>query len=115
MKRCGRSVPAGPAMTPQASSGWSALACATIRARSDALIVSMTGSVARAPPGSGQRLDQALLEVGQPVVDPHVGGPRVGRVDPVADLLEIVGDAEPHPEGQPDVVQRPQPGLGVGL
>src|ERR1019366_3138619 len=44
-RRSGRSLPAGPAMTPHASSGWSARACATILARSPAEMISMPASV----------------------------------------------------------------------
>src|SRR4249919_2497444 len=40
IKRSGRSLPAGPAITPQASSGWSARAWATILSYSEREMVS---------------------------------------------------------------------------
>src|SRR5450432_3566814 len=113
MNRSGRSLPAGPAITPQASSGWSARACARISAWSTRLIVSMDASVAR--PRSGQCVHQALLEVRQPVVDPHVGRTGISGVNLAATLIEIVGDAKTHPKREPDIVERTQPRLRVGL
>src|ERR1700760_662686 len=53
MNRSGRSLPAGPAMTPQASSGWSARAWATILSWSSRRIDSMRMSLMGAAPGGG--------------------------------------------------------------
>src|SRR5580658_767523 len=109
MNRSGRSVPAGPAITPHASSGWSARACDTILSRSAGWSVSMCQRVLP------ERAYQRLLQVGEPVVDPQVGRPGIGRVEILAALRGVLGDLQPHPEGQPDVVQRTQPDLRVLL
>src|SRR5580700_5857749 len=117
MKRSGRSWPAGPAITPQASSGWSARACATILSRSAGWSVSMDPSVPSGPgPRPGRRAgwiclpegpDEGLLQEREPVVDPHVRGAGIGRVEVLHPGLEVLGDRQPDPEGQPDVVERP--------
>src|SRR5580693_7802990 len=109
MNRSARSVPAGPAITPHASSGWSARACDTILSRSAGCSVSMSSSVLP------ERTYQRLLQVGEPVVDPHIGRPRVGRVEILGALCGVLGDLQPHPESQPDIVQRAQPDLPVLL
>src|ERR1022692_1415103 len=113
MNRSGRSCPAGPAITPHASSGWSARACAMILACSAPLIVSMDASVTG--PRSGQRVHQGLLKVGQPVVDPHIGRTRIGRVDLAAWLGEVIRDVKTDAKREPDIIQRAQPRLRVGL
>src|SRR5579875_435843 len=106
MKRSGWSLPAGPAMTPQAASGWSARACATILSWSALLRESMRSSLA-------EGLNQALLDVAEPGVDLERGGPRVERVELAPLVLELLGHPEPDAEGDADVVQGPQPGLGL--
>src|ERR1700733_2489866 len=108
MNRSGRSLPAGPAITPQASSGWSARACATICARSPAEMVSMQRRLT-------ERFDEAVLQVGQPLVDPDVGRPGVARGQVLGQVLLLVGDPEPDAQGEADVVQRLQPVLALGL
>src|SRR6201996_7341360 len=126
MKRSGRSLPAGPAMTPQASSGWSARAGATILSWSSRLRESMRSSLmGPKPPGAlgglrprGQRclaegLNEAFLDVAEPGVDLERGGPRVERVELAPLVLELLGHPEPDAEGDADVVQGPQPGLGL--
>src|ERR1700760_306644 len=106
MNRSGRSLPAGPAMTPHASSGWSARACATILSWSSRRIDSMYSSLA-------EGLNQALLDVTEPGVDLERGGPGVERVELAPLVLELLGHAEPDPQRQAHVVQRPEPGLGL--
>src|SRR2546423_12831071 len=53
MNRSGRSLPAGPAMTPQASSGWSARAWATILSYSEREMVSTINEHMRGSRGPG--------------------------------------------------------------
>src|ERR1700733_12757840 len=115
MKRSGRSWPAGPAITPQASSGWSARACAMILSRSAEWSVSMGPRVAaaagergRAAGARGRRaiaaggwlregVDQRRLQEREPVVDPHVRGAGIGRVEVLHPGLEVLGDRQPDP------------------
>src|SRR5690348_14536917 len=111
MNRSGRSLPAGPAMTPQASSGWSARACAMIFSCSSGAIVSMDASVTRAP--SPQRAHQGVLDVAEPVIDLEVGRTRVRPAGSLHLILVVLGDAQHRPDGEPDVVQRAQPRLRV--
>src|SRR3984957_7344137 len=108
INRSGRSLPAGPAMTPQASSGWSARACASICARRAALIVSMLRRLA-------ERFDQAVLQVGQPLIDPDVRRPRITGRPALGQTLLFIGDPQPDAQRQPDVIQRLQPLLALGL
>ena len=56
---------------------------------------------------------KALLDDAEPVVDLERGRARVERIQLVPLVLELLGHPEPDPEGEPDVVQRPQPGLGL--
>src|SRR5258708_26793036 len=111
MNRSGRSLPAGPAITPHASSGWSARAWATIFARSAGSSVSMDLRVAGRP--SPERVYQGLLEVGQPVVNPEISRTRVLRIQPRQTLLEVLGDRKAHAEREPDIIDGAQPGLRV--
>src|SRR5690242_9785486 len=110
MNRSGRSLPAGPAMTPQASSGWSARAWATILSYSERGIVSMfselTGLLLH-------RLDEGLLHRTEPGVHLERAPLRVVRLQPPPLLLELLGHAEPDAEREPDVVQRLEPGQGL--
>src|SRR5687768_8016187 len=96
MCRVGRSLPAGPATTPQASSGWSRRAWATISSRIALSMVSTSASLPCARPvvdvamvtrvdtcrdhartqrygrgsaGLGQRVEQGFLQVAQVRVD----------------------------------------------
>src|ERR1035438_2236764 len=111
MNRTGRSLPAGPASTPQASSGWSWRAWATIASCSSRGMVSMITEVTV----SGQGLHQRLLDRAEPGVHLVRGPLRVIRLQPAPLLLELLGDAQPDPEGEPDVVQRLQPRQGLIL
>src|SRR5262249_20218772 len=113
MNRSGRSLPAGPAITPQASSGGSALAWAMIAARSAPGMVSTHASLLGTAPAreSGQRPHQGFLEERQPVVHVDIGRARIVRPDVLRPVVEVVGDLEAYAQSQPDVVQGPQPGL----
>src|SRR4029079_10300071 len=112
MNRSGRSLPAGPAMTPQASSGWSVRAWATILSYRARGIVSMfnelTGLLLH-------RLDEGLLHRTQPGVHLERAPLRVVRLQLSPLLLELLGHAEPDAEREPDVVQRLEPGQGLVL
>src|SRR6266581_8187481 len=112
MKRSGRSLPAGPASTPQASSGWSARAWATILSYRTRGIVSMihelTGRLVH-------RLNKGLLDGAEPGVHLERAPLRVILLQPRPLLLELLGDAEPDAEREPDVVQRLEPGQGLVL
>src|SRR3984893_9757953 len=111
MNRSGRSLPAGPAITAHASSGWSARAWATIFARSAGSSVSMDLRVAPLP--LPQRVHQGLLQVGQPVVNPEISRTRVLRIQPRQSFLEVLGDRKAHAEREPDIIDGAQPGLRV--
>src|ERR1700680_2604196 len=111
MNRSGRSLPAGPAIPPHASSGWSARAWATIFACSAGSSVSMDLRVAGRP--SPQRVHQGLLEVGQPVVTPEISRTGGLRIPPRHSLLKVLGDRKAHAEREPDIIDGPQPGLRV--
>src|SRR5580693_10732075 len=104
MNRSGRSLPAGPASTPHASSGWSRRAWATIWSCSARGMLSMGLMI------SAERLDERLLHRAQPGVHLERGPLRVvlGQLPPL--LLEVLGDPEADAEGEPDVVQRLEPG-----
>src|SRR6201996_8359683 len=106
MNRSGRSLPAGPAMTPHASSGWSARACATILSWSSRRMDNMRLTLA-------EGLNEGLLDVAEPGVDLERGGPGVDRVELAPLVLELLGHPQPHAEREPDVVEGPQPGLGL--
>src|SRR6266446_2902654 len=115
MNRSGRSLPAGPAITPHASSGWSARAWATILSYSPRPIVSMRARLPAAPrqEWSPQRVHQALLRAGKPVVDGEHGITGIIRLDPAHLLVHVLRDAETNPEREPYVVDRAQPDLGL--
>src|SRR5689334_588704 len=130
MNRSGRSLPAGPAMTPQASSGWSARAWATILSYRARGIVSMFNELTGGTGGSGfrppedsraltglllHRLDEGLLHRTQPGVHLERAPLRVVRLQLSPLLLELLGHAEPDAEREPDVVQRLEPGQGLVL
>src|SRR5271165_7303842 len=125
MNRSGWSLPAGPASTPQASSGWSARAWATIWSYSARGIVSTRTSLRPHPasqrsaseggwgggwgPGGErglvERLDQRLLHRAEPGIHLERGPLRIIRLQPRPLVLEVLGDAQPDPEREPDVVQ----------
>src|SRR5580693_5004571 len=125
MNRSGRSRPAGPASTPQASSGWSARAWATILSYSAREIVSTSNEHTAMPPPASQRaaggylllqsLHERLLHRAEPGVDLERGPLRVVRLQLTPLLLELLGDAEPDPERELDVVQRLEPRQGLVL
>src|SRR6478752_6385238 len=122
MNRSGRSLPAGPAITPQASSGWSARAWATILSYSEREMVSTINEHTRgsrgAEPPAGlllHRLDEGLLHRTQPGIHLERAPLRVVRLQLSPLLLELLGHAEPDAEREPDVVQRLEPGQGLIL
>src|SRR5215471_6227651 len=108
MNRSGRSLPAGPASTPQASSGWSARAWATILSYSERGMVSTKTSLR----GLRKSLDQGFLHRAEPGVHLERAPLRVVRLEPSPLCLELLGHAEPDAEREPDVVQRLEPGQG---
>src|SRR5580704_12173139 len=112
MNRSGRSLPAGPASTPQASSGWSARAWATILSYRARGIVSMINELKGL---SAERLDQGFLDGAEPGVHLERAPLRVVRLQPSPLLLELLGDAEPDAEREPDVIQRLEPRQGLVL
>src|SRR5262252_3606696 len=112
MNRSGRPVPVGPAITPQASSGWSARACAMTWSSRPREIVSMPVMViGNGLRGSRQGQDQALLQVGQPLVDPGIGRTGIVGRQLVDAAVEVVGDSKAHAEREPHVIERAQPRL----
>src|SRR5690349_22989664 len=112
MNRSGRSLPAGPAITPQASSGWSARAWATILSYSEREMVStineLTGLLLH-------RLDEGLLHRTEPGVHLERAPLRVVRLQTSPLLLELLGHAEPDAEREPDIVQSLEPGQRLVL
>src|SRR3954470_548697 len=107
--RSGRSVPAGPAMTPQASSGWSRRACATTASYRSWRSSNTQGRLRR---GSAAEHggDQRLLQLAEPVVEQVDGDPRVVRGQLVELLAPVLGDVEAGAEQQPHVVDGLHPG-----
>ena len=63
----------------------------------------------------GERLDQGLLEVADPLVDVVRLGPRVLVRQRGPDLLVVLLDLEPGGQREADVGEGPQPGLGGRL
>src|SRR6266566_6062921 len=112
MNRSGRSLPAGPAITPQASSGWSARTWATILSYSEREMVSMIDELTRV---LVHGLDEGFLDGAEPGVHLERAPLRVVRLEPAPLLLELLGHAEPDAEREPDVVQRLEPGQGLVL
>src|SRR4051812_13121603 len=129
MSRVGRSLPAGPATTPQASSGWSRRAWATIASTIALSMVSTRSHYRAVSRARGwqcpqrplldlrQRVEQRLLQVAQVGVDAELedpAGSRIVQYRVVQLLAEIrVGrDAEPGAHRQAGVVDGAQPGLG---
>src|SRR5207344_3450377 len=118
MNRSGRSLPAGPAITPQASSGWSARAWATILSHRARGMVSTMNEHTRGSGGGGSlglvhRLDEGLLDGTEPGVHLERAPLRVVRLQLPPLLLELLGHAEPDAEREPDVVQRLEPARGL--
>src|SRR4051812_23959754 len=97
-------------MTPQASSGWSRRACATIASAM---------SRGRDSTRSGYRAwlqarDQRLLQPAEPAVDGGDLRTRVVRIEiALAEVEGVLRHVEPRPEHQPDVVEPPQPRVRV--
>src|SRR6266567_4272642 len=112
MNRSGRSLPAGPAITPQASSGWSARTWATILSYSEREMVSMIDELTRV---LVHGLNEGFLDGAEPGVHLERAPLRVVRLEPAPLLLELLGHAEPDAEREPDVVQRLEPGQGLVL
>src|ERR1700751_6478516 len=112
MKRAGRSLPAGPAITPHASSGWSLRAWSMIFASRSREIVSMIGEITRWALLI-ERADQRLLHGAKPAVDLERGDLRVVGGERGELFLEVLGHLEPHPEHEPHDVQRPHPAPGL--
>src|SRR6202012_1102299 len=110
MNRVGWSLPAGPAITPHASSGWSARAWAPILSCRARVIVSMINELTG---GLAHRLDEGFLDGAEPGVDLEGGPLGVVRLEPAPLVLELLGDAEPDAEREPDVVERLEPGQGL--
>src|ERR1700744_1846095 len=100
--RTGRSLPSGPATTPQASSGWSRRAWATIASRISAWMRSTKGDdTGHDVPGGGlthQGRDDRVLDHGQPVVDQPGPGLRVGGIDLALVLAHPDAGAERQPQ-----------------
>src|SRR4249920_3407199 len=116
MNRSGWSLPAGPAITPQASSGWSARAWATILSyRERGMVSTMNEHTRGAEPSRGlaHRLDEGLLDGAEPGVHLERAPLRVVRLQLPPLLLELLGHAEPDAEREADVVQRLEPGQGL--
>src|SRR6266545_2620577 len=100
MNRSGRSLPAGPAITPQASSGWSARAWATILSyRAREMVSTMNEHTRgdrggrRLPRGLVHRLDEGLLDGAEPGVHLERAPLRVVRLQLPPLLLELLGHA----------------------
>src|ERR1019366_6639680 len=122
-RRSGRSLPAGPAMTPHASSGWSARACATILARSPAEMISMPASVtwrldilpALHGPGSPARLTPRKA-VQHGVAGDAAGPGHGGRQGPLRRAVTgAIGHDMDDPAGEGQDEQAHQHGGGARL
>src|SRR6478609_419696 len=134
--RVGVSDPAGPAMMPHASSGWSALAWATMAStmsagmRNTPLRLSRFREAERhrawplpdperfgpAVLGSIQQCgDQRILHCGEPAVGGVHGGFRALRILRPGREFVVLGDLQPHAQRQPDVVECRDPGAGIVL
>src|SRR5690606_21944327 len=95
MNRVGRSDPAGPATIPQASSGWSARACAMILSTMARSIVSMFGRL----PGGALRpppVPAPAARVSPAAVPDDAGG---DLVDHQHERQRASGDGRRSPEG----------------
>ena len=82
MNRSGRSEPSGPAITPHASSGWSARACATMASTRSARITSTTALLPTFCERSGQHVTVGRYSgdrLGGQHADHHRAGQTVGR------------------------------------
>src|SRR5690606_12972667 len=97
MNRSG--TPLRPAITPHASSGWSFRACAMILSASSFEMVSMLRKLPEGP-------DQAVLQVGQPVVGDVRRVARVVLRHLLQLLVDLLGHLQAGAEGEPDVVER---------
>src|SRR5215469_5066209 len=97
-------------MIPQASSGWSALACAITLSSRTREIVSMGCDRNRC---SGERLYKARLQYGQPIINMGIPVTSVIRSDVLDHFMEILGNTEADAHRQPYVVERAQPRLGL--
>ena len=64
---------------------------------------------------SGQGLDEAVLQVRQPLINPDIRRPRIVGGEVLGQVLVLVGDAEPDAQRQPDVVERSEPLLALRL
>src|SRR5690606_5719849 len=106
MNRSGRSEPAGPAMMPHASSGWSARAWAMILSTRSREILSISWTLPK-------RSHQAVLEVGQPVIGDERRIPLVVLGHALDLLVDLLGDVQARAEREPYVVERAQPRLGL--
>src|SRR5262245_4045449 len=130
MCRVGTSLPIGPAMTPQASSGWSRRAWATIAAMIARSMVStaftlpwhFAARLVAVPThvpliNLRERVEQRLLEIAEVRVHRELEDPAGTGIlqHRVVQLLAQVGvrlDLQAGAHREPGVVDRPQPRLG---
>src|ERR1044071_7182162 len=111
MNRSGRSLCAGTATTPPASSGWSRRACPTT---SSPVACAITNMASRLVALSGQGIEQVGQQAAAPPVEREQADTRIILVEVVQGLIICaVHDPKPRSHHEPPMVKRPQPRMSA--